>query len=386
MLPFAVILSTFLAAQTDAQSSSSRPESSAEDSDTTTISGSISGTITGGDVPPTSGVSYLSYSTTSTIRSSSIIGDASTISSSSSSASGTASSADSTSTSETLSLINGGGSNSTFAIGGATSTSTAAIPTNTQPCNNYPEFCSRKYSNITEITAHNSPFARRNNAASNQALDVIDQLNDGIRMIQGQTHMVNGTLHYCHTSCDLLDAGPVQDYLSTVTGWVEDHPFDVLTILIGNGDISPVEDFIDPIQNSGLSQYLYIPPQVPMGLDDWPTLSQMILTKKRVVLFMDYNANQTSVPYILDQFSQLWETPFDPTNRSFPCTVDRPPNLDRQAAKERMYLVNHNLNVQLTFGDTSFLTPNTGALNVTNNVSAAGEGSLGWNAANCSCE
>ena len=55
-------------------------------------------------------------------------------------------------------------------------------PTNTQPCNNYPEFCTRKYSNITMVTAHNFAFVRKGNVASNQALGVIDQLNDGIRM------------------------------------------------------------------------------------------------------------------------------------------------------------------------------------------------------------
>ena len=72
-----------------------------------------------------------------------------------------------------------------------------------------------------------------------------------------------------------------------------------------------------------------------MGINDWPTLGYMILTGKRVVIFMDYEANQTAVPWILDEFSQMWETPFDPTNRSFPCTVQRPPDLNRQAAQNR---------------------------------------------------
>lgn len=48
--------------------------------------------------------------------------------------------------------------------------------------NGYPEFCNRQYGNITEVCAHNSAFAIPNNAASNQALGIIDQLNDGVRM------------------------------------------------------------------------------------------------------------------------------------------------------------------------------------------------------------
>lgn len=56
------------------------------------------------------------------------------------------------------------------------------LPTNTQPCNGYVEFCTRSYGNITYVAAHNSPFVRENNVASNQNLEVTEQLNDGIRM------------------------------------------------------------------------------------------------------------------------------------------------------------------------------------------------------------
>lgn len=65
-----------------------------------------------------------------------------------------------------------------------TSTSSAAQPTNTVPCNNYPEFCNRRYSNITQVCSHNSAFAVKNNAASNQVYDITTQLNDGIRMCE----------------------------------------------------------------------------------------------------------------------------------------------------------------------------------------------------------
>jgi len=60
---------------------------------------------------------------------------------------------------------------------GSTSTPTAGSAT----CNGYAEFCDRKYSNITYVVAHNSPFHKAHNAASNQDFDVTIQLNDGIR-------------------------------------------------------------------------------------------------------------------------------------------------------------------------------------------------------------
>ncbi|KAI9873225.1 MAG: hypothetical protein M1830_000679 [Pleopsidium flavum] len=282
----------------------------------------------------------------------------------------------------TSTLLNGTAvANATATTNVTSSTSSSAQPTNTQPCNNYPELCTRKYSNITEVGAHNSPFVRPGSAASNQELGVIAQLNDGIRMLQGQTHMVNNTLYYCHTSCDLLNAGTVESYLRTVTSWIQNHPYDVVTILIGNGDFVEVGNYTTPIENSGLSRYAYTPSQIPLAIDDWPTLSELILTGKRAVIFMDYKANQTAVPYILDEFSQMWETPFSPTDRRFPCTVQRPPGIKNTQAGERLYMANHNLNIEITLAGISLLVPNTVLLNETNNVT--GFGSLGLMANDC---
>lgn len=107
----------------------------------------------------------------------------------------------------------------------------------------------------------------------------------------------------------------------------------------------------------------------------------MIITGKRVVIFMDYNANQGQVPYILDQFSQLWETPFSPTDITFPCTVDRPPGLEPADARNRMYMANHNLNLPVTLLGATILVPNIVYINQTNGVS--GLGSLGRMADDC---
>lgn len=63
----------------------------------------------------------------------------------------------------------------------ASATDSAPEPVNTIPCNNHPEFCDRKYSNITEVTSHNSAFSVSNNAASNQEYPISVQLNDGVR-------------------------------------------------------------------------------------------------------------------------------------------------------------------------------------------------------------
>jgi hypothetical protein len=159
--------------------------------------------------------------------------------------------------------------------------------------------------------------------------------------VQGEVHWVNNTMYSCHTSCDLLNAGTYQSELEIVVGWLQDNPYDVVTILIVNSDLTTVENFVPAIQNSGLAEYLYTPKYVPQHKDQWPTLGEMILRNDRAVVFMDYNANQTAVPYILDEFTHMWETPFSPQDPSFPCTIQRPPGLNTTVARENyMYLAN----------------------------------------------
>lgn len=147
----------------------------------------LSGTATSGGSAigdlPTGSVSYLSLSTTITLSSgvpstTLLSGSNSAAASSTGSSNGTATS--STSTSASVTYLGGG--TSTTGNGTASSTSSAARPTNTQPCNGYPEFCNRQYSNITNVAAHNYPFIKPGNTGSNQELSVTDQLNDGIRM------------------------------------------------------------------------------------------------------------------------------------------------------------------------------------------------------------
>lgn len=135
----------------------------------TTLSGTGSSVALTGDngLPTGTHVTYLSFNSTMTLSTTNI------------------GATDSIPTSSLTQLIGGStiiASNTTTILGNATATSSSAIPTNTQPCNNYVEFCTRKYSNITMITAHNFPFVKQGNAESNQQYGVIDQLNDGVRM------------------------------------------------------------------------------------------------------------------------------------------------------------------------------------------------------------
>ncbi|CAF3615018.1 hypothetical protein SNK03_003534 [Fusarium graminearum] len=266
---------------------------------------------------------------------------------------------------------------------GTSTTATKAKPTNTQPCNNYVELCKRKYGNITMVGCHNSPFVRPGNSGSNQELQVETQLDDGVRFLQAQIQFpANSSVpHFCHSTCDLLDAGPITDWLTRVRKWVDSHPYDVVTILLGNGNYSHPDLYVPYIQESGILKYVYQAPYLPMSLEDWPTLESMIVRGKRVIMFIDYVSDQKKYPWLLDEFTQMWETPFDPLNREFPCTVQRPPNLSDKSAKNRLYLMNHNLNAEFNVFGAEILVPAVALLNETN--SDKGYGSLGLAANNC---
>lgn len=213
-------------------------------------------------------------------------------------------------------------------------------------------------------------------------------------MLQGSAHYVNNTLYYCHTSCDLLNAGTVEDYLREVTTWVEAHPFDVITILFSNSnwadtgsDGKPLVtsvDFADPIEKSGLKQYIYQPPKTAMNITDWPTLGEMILNNERVVTFIDYNFDTTNVPYLLWEFYNIWETPFSPTTVDFPCTLGRPEGISEERMRSTMYMANHNLNAEIAFAGLELLVPNVAQINQTNGL--VGNGSLGLMTNTCTSE
>jgi hypothetical protein len=82
-----------------------------------------------------------------------------------------------------------------------------------------------------------------------------------------------------------------------------------------------------------------------------------------------------AVPYILDEFSYFFETPYDTTDPTFPeCSLDRPPG---SSPNGKMYIVNHFLDINV-FG---ILIPNKAAISKTN--AATGTGSIGAQANLC---
>ncbi|PQE32875.1 PLC-like TIM beta alpha-barrel domain protein [Rutstroemia sp. NJR-2017a WRK4] len=186
--------------------------------------------------------------------------------------------------------------------------------TTAQACNGYSELCSRKWSNISQIGTHDSAFDGIS-PFDNQNVDITKQLDAGIRFLQAQTHYLFGDLVLCHTACEFRYAGPLVDYLTTIKNWLDKNPNEVVTLLLTNGDRKSVSLFGGAITSSALNTYAYTPSK-KLAIDEWPTLQEMITSGKRFVVFLDYLANTTLVPYVLDEFQYFFETAFDTTDAS----------------------------------------------------------------------
>lgn len=239
-------------------------------------------------------------------------------------------------------------------------------------CNGHPDLCTRKYSNITQIGTHGSPFSGILPMA-NQNVDIKTQLDSGIRFLQAQTHHnAFGTLSLCHTSCMINNAGSLQNYLKVVKDWLDAHPLEIVTLLLTNGDRKNISEFDHAFTASGIKPYAYVPKntgdwKIDDSINSWPTLGEMIASGKRLVAFVGYETSPL-YPHILSEFLFFWETPFDSTDPAFSqCTIQR----IVAATNPQMYIINHFLDTQIF----QMTVPNRKAASHTN--AAAGAGSIG---------
>ncbi|KAM0285740.1 hypothetical protein ACHAO9_008596 [Fusarium lateritium] len=207
-------------------------------------------------------------------------------------------------------------------------------------CNGHDELCKRKYSDITFIGTHNSAFVGKL-PVHNQYISVTEQLDLGVRFLQAQTQDKDGDIQMCHTYCWELDEGPLEDYLKEISDWMGKNPDEVVTLLLTNVDALPIEKFDDAFNSTGLKEFVFHP-EKKLALNEWPTLQSLLDDGTRLIVFMDYNMDESKVDYIINEFDYFWETPFGETDSAFPtCEVDRPENGD---PTKLMGIMNHMLN------------------------------------------
>ena len=101
----------------------------------------------------------------------------------------------------------------------------------------------------------------------------------------------------------------MESYLKNVKTWLDAHPYEVLTFVFTNPERHDIKKVWTPIfEASGMAELAYIPPQPIMARDDWPTLREFITSGKRVIVFVDKEADKRKEPekeYILPQFKMV---------------------------------------------------------------------------------
>lgn len=160
-------------------------------------------------------------------------------------------------------------------------------------CNGKEEYCNRKYSNITQIGAHDSAFVGIL-PSQNQFIPVKDQLRMGVRFLQTQSHNKDGTIEMCHTDCDLLDQGSFESYLKPIKTWLDSNKNDVVTLLIVNYDDLPASKFGDVFKAVGLDKYAFAP-NGKVEMEDWPTIQEMIAAGTRLVVFLGTSFSSSTI-------------------------------------------------------------------------------------------
>ncbi|KAI9711000.1 MAG: hypothetical protein M1820_002438 [Bogoriella megaspora] len=269
----------------------------------------------------------------------------------------------------------------------------AAPTSSSKACNNSPQLCNRNYNNITHLGAHDSAFVRDSSTgfstSGNQFYNSTVQLSAGVRLLTGQIHSVTNSSgsdewHLCHTSCALLDAGTLSDWLAGIKTWMDSNPNEVVTVLIVNDGASN-RDLDANFRAANIVNYAYVP-QTTGVPQQWPTLDTLISSNKRLMTFVASleTAADSSAPYLMNEFEFIFENPFDVTAASnFSCTADRPSSVKGQTSKaiqsNMMPLMNHFLDQEEAFG---IEIPNVDRISITNGA-ANGTGNLGDTAAQC---
>ncbi|KAI8324218.1 hypothetical protein GQ54DRAFT_316340 [Martensiomyces pterosporus] len=170
-------------------------------------------------------------------------------------------------------------------------------------CNGHSELCDRPFNDVSFVSTHAS-FAVTNTSASNvpgtQYKGINQQLNDGVRGIH--LNIVKGSsateVRLCFPTCDVYNGGTLEDTLKIIKDWMDKNTNDVVTIFLEGAktDADPAA-VVSAFKSTGLDKYA-----LQGKPDTWPTLSKMIDSGTRLVVFAEEpnisNANKAYfIPY-----------------------------------------------------------------------------------------
>lgn len=256
-------------------------------------------------------------------------------------------------------------------------------------CNGYVELCDRPYNEVAFPATHNSMSAQDAPGwfIGEQPTGVMGQLRDGVRVflvdswfgqMSNRPPIVANTADghaealaaaeetygkevvasalRLRNAADLDPVGPVKPYLchelcelgstewlplmKQVRQWMDEHPREVVTFFVQ--DKVPPADVEKLLREAGLYDRLYTPTRG----EPWPTLQQMIDSKRQLVWLHENVGGGTERPWLLDGNEWVQDTPYEfKTAEQFTCVANRgpadAPALPRESLAEQL-LASHS--------------------------------------------
>jgi hypothetical protein len=204
------------------------------------------------------------------------------------------------------------------------------LPVEVKQCNGSAVLCDRRYDQVAYATTHNSMSNRHDHwLAPNQNYGITQQLNAGIRALMLDVHSFMGHPYLAHTSV-LFGRKPLVAGLGEVRAFLENQPFEIVTIILENYVLPEVLD--QAFTEAGLEPYLY----AHQRGQPFPTLREMVLSGKRLVVFTDRGGG--TYPWL----HPVWDFCFDT-----PWKAKSPAELKNQAGRgdprNPLLIVNHFL-------------------------------------------
>jgi hypothetical protein len=193
-------------------------------------------------------------------------------------------------------------SSSSSSSSGGPSTVPAVPP---KVCNGHAELCGRAYDAVTFPGTHDA-YATHEGlfVGADQTYAMARQLADGVRVLHLEVQPDGEVPSLCHASCAIGHQSLV-DGLREIRGFVEDHPAELVSLLMETGGVTS-DEVAAAMKSSGLGPYLHAQ---ALGAP-WPTIGEMLNKGERVVAFLDADGGG-SHEALLDRWSFTWETPWD---------------------------------------------------------------------------
>lgn len=159
--------------------------------------------------------------------------------------------------------------------------------------------------------------------------------------------------------------------------------FLVVTVLLVNSDGATASDLDSEFQAANIADYAYQPTSASAP-NSWPTLQELIDGGTRLMTFVASMDDNSAAPYLMDEFTYIFENPYDVSSPSnFSCAADRPSSVSGDAASaissNMLPFQNHFLYQTVVL---DYQSPNESYADTTN-APSGGVGNLGDAASKC---